>query len=130
MSAAPPQARAILVVDDEPDQRRSLVLLLGAYGFPAVGVADGREALVYLRAYHPPGLILLDAVMPGVDGLEFRHEQLVDPALAGVPVVICTAHEDPQDRPEFRGAAAFLTKPADPRRLLGLVRERCRRAGG
>jgi DNA-binding response OmpR family regulator len=129
MVALPLPALAVLVVEDDDDLRSSLVLLLVAHGFRAAGAADGLEALSHLRAHGPPGLIVLDAVMPGMGGLEFRGEQLADPALAGIPVVVCTAWEELQDRPEFRAVAAFLVKPADPRRLLGLVREHCRRAG-
>ena len=78
----------VLVVEDYPDLRLSVALLLRLSGIPAAEVAGGAEALAYLRSHPPPRLVLLDLVMRGVDGVAFREAQLRDPDLAAVPVAV------------------------------------------
>lgn len=84
--------RRVLVVDDDPDNRLALVELLGDEGFEANGVGDGRQALSWLRQ---PGtqtsLVLLDLMMPVMDGDAFLSAKEHDPAIAGLPVVLMTA---------------------------------------
>jgi CheY-like chemotaxis protein len=123
VDADPSVGRPVLVVDDDPDLRMSIVLLLRLSGIPVAEAADGGEALAYLRSHPPPRLILLDLVMRGMDGLAFRQAQLGDPGLADIPVAVCTAQEDYRGHAAFRGVVAFLVKPVNPLRLLGLVRE-------
>jgi CheY-like chemotaxis protein len=115
--------KPVLVVEDDPDLRLGVVLLLRPSGIPAAEAADGGEALAYLRSRLAPCLILLDLVMPGMGGLAFREAQLRDPELADIPVVLCTAGAPCEDHPAFRGVVAFLVKPVDPVGLVGLVRE-------
>src|SRR5262249_44483114 len=97
--------------------------LLSLEGYQTAAVANGREALEYLQNGGNPNLILLDLMMPVMDGWEFRRKQQADPSLAQVPVVILSAL-DPH-RTSDVSAAAFLKKPLDFDRLLSLVRSYC-----
>jgi CheY-like chemotaxis protein len=98
--------------------------LLTLEGFRTETVANGRDALDYLQKGDPPDLILLDLMMPIMDGWEFRRRQREDPALASVPVVVLSALD--QTRAADLGGTAFLKKPLDFDRLLELVRQHCR----
>ena len=113
----------ILIVEDDADLREMMAQLLLLEGFNAQTVANGREALDYLRTTERPELILLDLMMPVMDGWEFRREQQRDPKLAAVPVIVLSALD--QTRVGDIGAAAFLKKPLDFDRLLELVRRYC-----
>ena len=85
-----PHRHSVLVVEDDPDTREGLVLLVHSRGVDAVGAANGLEALKVLRGGLRPCLILLDLVMPEMDGIHFREAQLADSALAGIPVLVCS----------------------------------------
>lgn len=100
--------------------------LLTLEGFEARTAANGRDALQYLQQGDLPELILLDLMMPVMDGWEFRRIQREDPALAKLPVIVLSAL-DATRAAEF-GDAVFLTKPLDFDRLLHLVRQYCRPA--
>lgn len=97
--------------------------LLALEGYQTATVANGREALDYLQHGRHPNLILLDLMMPVMDGWEFRRQQQADPSMATVPVVILSAL-DPNRTADVT-AAAFLKKPLDFDRLLALVRSYC-----
>jgi CheY-like chemotaxis protein len=123
MTTEPP---TVLVVDDAADFRDTTAALLRAWGYQAAGARDGRAALAWLRNNPAPGLILLDLRMPGMDGVQFRREQMADPVLAAIPVVVCTAELGGADaHPSLRGVAGFLSKPAEPKHLLDAVRRQC-----
>ncbi len=116
---------SILIVDDDSDVRAALSELLEAEGFSVEGVPDGREALARLRtAEVHPAVILLDLMMPGMDGWDFRTEQMRDPQLAAVPVVIVSASGFSREsiQTQFR-PAAFVEKPIERTALLGVLRE-------
>lgn len=117
-------SKTVLLVEDEADIREALIEVLGHSGFQVVGANNGVDALCYLRASPPPALILLDLMMPIMDGWEFRRRQREDPALADVPVVVLSALD--QTRAADLGGTAFLKKPLDFDRLLDLVRQHCR----
>src|SRR5690348_2370478 len=82
------QRRAVLVVDDDEDIRTVIGDVLELAGYRAIPATDGEDALTIMRSDPGLGLVLLDMMMPGVDGWEFRRRQLQDPALARVPVVV------------------------------------------
>ena len=83
----------ILVVDDDHDIRDSLVELLEDHGYQAVGAANGVEALGVLRTTpEPPCLILLDLMMPVMDGRQFREQQVKNPAWLQIPVIVISAY--------------------------------------
>jgi|KBSMisStandDraft_5_1062788.scaffolds.fasta_scaffold146945_2 CheY-like chemotaxis protein len=116
---------AILIVDDDNDVRSALSELLEEEGFSVEGAPNGREALARLRGgtVHP-AVILLDLMMPGMDGWDFRSEQMRDPRLAAVPVVVVSASGFSQEsiRTQFR-PAAYMEKPIEGTVLLDVIRE-------
>lgn len=113
----------VLIVEDDEDLREMMAQLLTIEGYDAATVANGREAMDYLNHSVKPHLILLDLMMPVMDGWEFRRLQKADPALAPVPVIVLSALD--QSRAQTIDAVAFLKKPLDFDRLLGLVRTYC-----
>lgn len=115
----------VLIVEDDADLREMMAQLLLLEGYRTETVANGREALQYLQKGDRPDVILLDLMMPVMDGWEFRRRQLEDPALSRVPVVVLSAL-DPSRAADLDGAA-FLKKPLDFDRLLELVRRFCAR---
>ncbi|HVR63533.1 MAG TPA: response regulator [Polyangia bacterium] len=116
----------ILVVDDEPMIRDSLVEFLEDHGYEAVGAADGREALSVLSgSSHRTGLILLDLMMPFMDGRAFREEQLANPGLSEIPVIVFSAYRDLERTADELQAVAHLPKPLKLSELLRLVRQYC-----
>lgn len=109
--------RRVVVIEDDEDIRELVVQLLFDVGFEAVGFPDGRAALEALR--RPgllPAVILLDLEMPRMTGWEFRREQLADPVLAHVPVVVASS----ADRRGIQ-ADAFLEKPYEISELCGVL---------
>jgi CheY-like chemotaxis protein len=117
---------AVLIVDDDDDIRQAMIEVLEEHGLPAIGAANGSEALVKLReASALPCVILLDLMMPLMDGAAFRDEQLKDPALAAIPVVVVSAFKDAEEKARRLGAAAHLTKPLRLETLLEVVKTYC-----
>jgi CheY-like chemotaxis protein len=109
----------VMVVDDDEDWRALVVQFLADSGFDAQGFPNGREALAALRLRDErPGAILLDLEMPVMTGWEFRREQLRDPRLAGIPVVVASSAD-----PRSISADAYLQKPFE-------CGELCRVLGG
>jgi CheY-like chemotaxis protein len=114
----------VLIVEDDDDLREMMAHMLTIEGFEAATVANGREALDYLQNAELPRVILLDLMMPVMDGWEFRRQQKADPDIAPVPVIVLSALD--QARASTVDASAFLKKPLDFDRLLELVRDHCR----
>jgi len=114
----------ILVIDDDDDIREVLATLLDEAGFRVVTAANGREALEHLREDPQPDVILLDLMMPEMDGYQFRAEQQRDPALRAIPTLIVTAGTV-TSRVEALGAEAILRKPVGLRRLVDTIRGFC-----
>lgn len=83
--------KSILIVDDDADIRAVLAEFLEYEGYSVATAAHGGEALDFLRTHAPPSVVLLDLMMPTMDGFQFREEQKRDPAIASVPVVLMTA---------------------------------------
>ena len=116
----------IFVVDDEEMIRDSVVEFLDENGYDAVGAAHGRDALDKLTASGPrPCLILLDLMMPVMDGRSFREEQLQTPELASIPVVLFSAYRDVAKTADELHAAGHLAKPLNLTTLLQTVRRHC-----
>ena len=122
-AADPESATAILLVDDQPFFLALTSDLLRCAGFRTTSVTSGDEALVTARM-SPPAAILLDVMMPGLDGIETCRRLKADPATAKIPVALLTASQDPNLTRNAYAAGAEVTIPkAVPgHRLLHLVR--------
>jgi CheY-like chemotaxis protein len=117
-----PSAGCILVVDDADYLRDLLASVLGRAGYRVVSAANGSEALAYLRRGERVDLILLDLVMPLMDGWQFRAEQLKDPRLTRIPVIVLSGERNLAYQAETLGVDAYLEKPAPVTLLLRTVR--------
>jgi CheY-like chemotaxis protein len=120
-----PALRTILVVEDDADVRESLAELLLTEGFPVAVARDGEEALSRLHENPETALVLLDLMMPVMDGWAFRTRQNADPNLASIPVVVITALSPDERKREGLGDTPCLFKPVDVSRLLDMVRGYC-----
>jgi CheY-like chemotaxis protein len=120
---APPSARlrSILVVDDDTDLREILCEALAASGFTTMSAADGQKALDLLAGGSRPELILLDMMMPVMDGRTFRTEQLRRPDVASIPVLVFSAFDLPPGTVEELRAARILRKPVALPELLQAI---------
>lgn len=112
----------ILVVDDEPDIRALLMLILSEVGYDVYEAAGGTEALAILTD-RGADLVVLDVMMPELDGWEVCRRIKADPALAHIPVIINTVRSLTRDQAAYDSARpdAFLNKPFDPVDLLHIV---------
>jgi CheY-like chemotaxis protein len=117
--------RQILLVEDDPDSRACMRSLLELEGYVVHTAADGAEALKRLRSGLEPGLIVLDLMMPGMDGFQFRKEQLQDPKLLAIPVVIYSGHHDVKANAALLEPTAYIQKPIDLDSFLDLVSAHC-----
>ena len=112
----------ILIVDDDPDIRDSLREVLEDEGYTVNTVGNGREALDYLHRSPRPCVILLDLMMPVMDGWQFRREQKQDPAIATIPLIVITATGK---RPVLIDADELVMKPLDLGRLFEAIERYC-----
>jgi CheY-like chemotaxis protein len=108
----------ILVVEDDGDVREAMSDALTEQGYVIATAANGLEALRWLRQNAAPDAILLDLMMPVMDGWQFLAEQRRDPVLGGIPVIIVTAFKDAAGRLD---QATLLQKPVTLTRLLGAL---------
>ena len=121
--------KGVLVVEDDPDIRDAMSMALENDGYPVITAANGREALdVLAREQVPPGLILLDLMMPIMDGWQFLEEIREQDALSTIPIVVVSAY---REKDKYVSAAAlekrvaFVRKPVDLRLLLRLTEHYC-----
>jgi CheY-like chemotaxis protein len=121
-ATSPRWSMTILIVDDDADIRHLLTTFLTFRGYFPVSVANGQEAINHLRHSQPcPQLILLDQMMPVMDGTTFRHAQRQDPALADIPIVVLSGAENIEEQAPRLAAVAYLSKPIDFNALLRVV---------
>jgi CheY-like chemotaxis protein len=112
---------AILVVEDDPDALEAIADLLESHGYAVTTARHGGEALERLGSPQLPGLIVLDLLMPTMDGWEFRRRQKEDPRIAKIPVVVVSA----SDAAKPIDADNVLRKPVDIDRLFEIVAKHC-----
>ena len=117
----------ILVVDDSPANVEILQMRLQAQGYEIKTAADGEEALAAVRE-HRPDLILLDVMMPKLDGIEVCRRLRADPAVPFMPIILVTAKSDTKDVVAGldAGGDEYLTKPVDQAALVGRVKSMLR----
>jgi CheY-like chemotaxis protein len=113
---------SVLVVEDDDDLRATVADLLRDEGVEVAEVANGAEALGWMHAHGRPTVILLDLMMPKMDGMQFRRAQLAEPDLATVPVVLMTASTVHQPIIDAAGINDVLHKPLEAETLLSMVR--------
>jgi CheY-like chemotaxis protein len=119
--------RTILVVDDDRDVRESLREILEYEGYKAVEAANGQEALDYLRTNPAPCLVLLDLMMPVMNGYDFLRTVSHDPALRSVSILVVSAaaREEVEKAARSSGAVGVLLKPIQLQPLLQTVGKFC-----
>jgi CheY-like chemotaxis protein len=115
----------VLIVEDDPDVREMLDSLLQYEGYTTDTAWNGAEALKQVERRRPC-LVLLDLMMPVMDGWEFRECQLQDPAIADVPVICVTAMHEPEKASEALGVPC-LQKPIEIDTILDIVESTCGR---
>jgi CheY-like chemotaxis protein len=125
MTPTPPAAPTVLIVEDDALTRRALSIILQGKGYRVQTAANGQAALEQLRAGPRPCLILLDLVMPVLDGMGFRAAQRSDPAVADIPVVVVSGVPGGRGQAAVLQSADYFDKPVDTDALLDAVRRLC-----
>src|SRR5438046_5912703 len=125
MSQDKPDGHCILIVEDDADMRASLGEILQDEGYQVAEASNGMEALNLLRQSSLPCIILLDLMMPVMNGWEFREQQKKDPQLSQVPVAILTGVRNSVNRIAALGAVGYFQKPVDFHALLATVSQYC-----
>ena len=113
----------VLMIEDDAEGARLMKLTLGPRGYRVLVASDGLQGLEMAHA-NPPDLILLDLLLPGMDGLEILSRLRTDPQTADVPVMIISSRDRPTDQHTAAeiGADAYLIKPYGLADLLALLR--------
>lgn len=126
MSDVGAEPETVLIVDDDRAVLNGLGELLESEGYAVATAMDGVDALKQLRAGLRPCVILLDLMMPRMDGWDFRHEQLKDPDLKDLPVVVITAagFSEASVKAQF-GDIELVSKPPPEKGLLDAIRRSC-----
>jgi two-component system response regulator MprA len=115
---------SILLVDDEPNILRALEFLLRQKGFNVLTAINGNEGLSKARQYQP-NIIILDVMMPGMDGFEVAKLVRREKTLSNTTIIFLTAKGTPQDQNQgyANGGEIYLTKPFDNQELVNIVLE-------
>ncbi len=121
-------AYKILVVDDEPMIVRLMEFILSRQGHEMLIAVNGEEALQKIRA-HKPDLVLLDIMMPRIDGYEVAQQLRADPETSRLPIIMLSAKAQEEDirRGAEVGVDAYVTKPFSPEHLVQVVTEHLQR---
>lgn len=116
------QTASVLVVDDDPNIRKLILLALKRDGYSFLEAPNGREALDLMRTQRPD-VVVLDLMMPVVSGWEVLREREADAELKQIPVIVVSANREPEvAKAVDAGICAFLPKPFDINVLSALVR--------
>ena len=115
-------SKKILVVEDDIDIAWNLKELLESEGYEVETAKNGKVALAHLRSTQkPPNLIILDIMMPVMDGFVFRKNQKRDPALSKIPVVVMTADGHIEEKRKRAEAVASIRKPPELETILRVI---------
>ena len=118
--------KTVLVVEDDADVREAIAEVLSDCEYKPLHASNGAEALQHLRtAEVRPCVILLDVMMPTMDGWQFRAAQKSDPSVSDIPVVVLSAHANGSEAAAKMDAAAYLAKPVSLERLVTVVERFC-----
>jgi twitching motility two-component system response regulator PilH len=114
----------VLVVEDSPPQREMIAGLLRDSGMDVMTAVDGEEGLAAARA-QMPNLVVLDIVMPRMNGYEVCRQLKQDPATQKIPIVMCSSKGEEFDRywGIKNGADAYIAKPFQPQELVGTIKQ-------
>ena len=113
----------VLLVEDDLDVAEAILDVLMDEGYQVAHATNGREALELLKSAPKPSLILLDLMMPDMDGCQFREAQLRDPRLANIPVVVLSADRRVAEKAHELGVLGFVAKPLGPDQLVSIVEQ-------
>jgi twitching motility two-component system response regulator PilH len=115
----------VLVVEDSIPQREMITELLRGSGLEVTAASDGVEALAQIQAGQHPDLVVLDIVMPRMNGYEVCRRLKADPSTQNVPVILCSSKGEEFDRywGMKQGADAYIAKPFQPTELVGTVKQ-------
>ena len=114
-------SKRILVVEDDNSIRELLVELLQSEGYEVAAAVNGLEGIKYLQTNGNPDLILIDLMMPIMDGYTFRTEQMKNTEWSKVPVVVMSAEANAKEKMKNFGITAFLSKPVELDTILKTV---------
>jgi CheY-like chemotaxis protein len=116
--------KTILVVEDDADSRAFVEILLSHRGYAPIGACNGQEALTTAE-HSNPSLILLDLMMPGMDGYQFLRAKRQHPTLSNVPVVVLSGVPNPAAVVGEHGVVSCLRKPIEFESLLAAIEAHC-----
>jgi len=125
VSAAPPHVHTVLLVEDDAGTRDAMHELLVGHKYTVVDARDGPHGLSLVRRDPRPCVIVLDLMMSGMSGDEFRRTQRADPSICDIPVILVSGVHDLAERARTLGVAAYLRKPLDIDRLVAALAQHC-----
>ena len=117
--------KTLLIVEDDIAIRETFIEILESEGYSVVSAENGLEAVGVLQRGLKPSLILLDLMMPVMDGFSFRTRQMENSDWAGFPVMVLSAEVRMKDTLDFFKGSAYLQKPPDIDQLIQMVGENC-----
>jgi CheY-like chemotaxis protein len=118
-----------LVIDDDADVRATLERLLVRHGYEVASVGDANAALEHLRTQPPPSVILLDLMMPTMNGIEFESTLRADPLWSRIPIVVITGADTQVAERISAMRLEVVAKPFDVPALLATIYRHCRSGG-
>lgn len=114
--------KKILVIDDEKDIAELIKMRLETKGYEVITASDGDTGLEMAKIVKP-GLIVLDVMMPRMDGLTFVKKLKLEKSIKNTPIIVLTCKEKMQDLFEMEGVKEYMVKPYDPNELLEKIRK-------
>jgi CheY-like chemotaxis protein len=115
----------VLIVEDDPDLREALELIIGSDGYSVASARDGKEALNRLAAGLKPSVIVVDLLMPVMNGWELCEELSLDPNLGSIPVILMSASGGPMLPPRPKSLVRLFRKPFTFLQLLQAIEKGC-----